>query len=68
VAFQIKPGADIPIGSSWLLVSVALYGTGTIWIDDVQFEPQDHPTLFTEGTRLPHDESLAQGIPGVTGG
>lgn len=68
VAFQIKPGADIPIGSSWLLASVALYGTGTIWIDDVQFEPQDHPTPFTEGTRLPHDESLAQGIPGVTGG
>jgi hypothetical protein len=62
LAFQLKPGRDIPVGASWLLATFALYGSGTIWIDNVQFEPVDHPTPFTEGTRLPHDEWLGQAL------
>ncbi len=59
VAFRLKPGKDIPVGASWLLVAVQLYGTGTIWVDNLQLEAKDHATPFVEGTRLPHDERLA---------
>jgi hypothetical protein len=63
--FQLRPGRDIPYGVSWLSVSVALYGKGTIWIDNVQLEAKDHPTPFVDGSRPPHDEYIPQVLEGT---
>ncbi len=61
--FQLKPGRDLPLNASWLMVTVIIYGHGTIWLDNLQLEAKDHPTPFVNGVRLPHDEFLAQGLP-----
>ncbi len=55
------PGRTFPVDATDLRVRVGLENaTGTLWIDNVQFEPKDHPTPFTEGVRPPHDEFMAR--------
>jgi hypothetical protein len=60
-SFCVKPGEHLPRDASLLTVQVGVYGgTGSVWIDDVQFEAKDHPTPFVDGVRPPHDEYLLQ--------
>lgn len=54
--YRIRPGRDIPKNAEWLMLQVLFYGTGRLWIDDIQLEEGAHPTPYTPGRRLPHDE------------
>ena len=54
-------GEDVPAGARNLTVQVGVFGgTGSVWLDNVQFEAKDHPTPFVDGVRLPHLEYLAE--------
>jgi hypothetical protein len=50
----------LPLDATDLRVVIGNQGeTGSIWIDNIQFEPNDHATPYADGARLPHDEYLA---------
>jgi len=54
---KFRPGREFPFGITDLGVRIGLYeSVGALWVDNVQLEAHDHPTPFTSGTRLPHDE------------
>lgn len=57
-AVPILPGKDTPKGATELALTVALDGPGTVWFDNVQFEPRDHATPFTSALRPSHDQLL----------
>ncbi len=59
-SYTFATGDGIPerCESAMLMLSVT-NATGTLWVDNVQFEPGDHATPFVNGTRLPHDQRLA---------
>jgi len=58
-SFTIEPGVHIPKNASWLLVAIQIYGTGTIWADNLQLEAQPQPTPFTTGVRLPFHSQVS---------
>lgn len=57
---SVIPGGTLPSDAKEPQIEIGIDdGSGTLIVDNVQFEPKDHVTPFTEGVRLPHDESLA---------
>lgn len=64
LVFPLKPGTNLPRDARNLKVVVGIVGSvGTLWLDNVQLEPTDHPTPFTDGSRIPHDELIAELAP-----
>ncbi len=61
----VLPGRTLPADAADLHVRVGMQdASGAIWIDNVQLEPKDHATPFTQGVRIPHDEDIAlRGLP-----
>lgn len=59
-AYTFATGNGIPERCESAMLMLGLTNaTGTLWVDNVQFEPGDHATPFVNGMRLPHDQRLA---------
>ncbi len=58
LVFHFDPSKDFPNGARSLRLLVAMPPQGTLFLDNVQFEAGTRPTLFTAGTRIPHDEVI----------
>ncbi len=59
-AYTIATGNEIPERCDNVRIMLSISdASGTLWLDNVQFEPKDHATPFVNGTRLPHDQRLA---------